>query len=120
MDLKKESKLLRIFMSNTDKFGNEPLYEFIVYEAKKNGMAGATVLKGVMGFGGSSKVNSLKFWEISEKLPVVIEIIDDAEKIERFFKTIKPHFDKIEKGFMITIEKVNVVLYKSGKTNQIY
>jgi uncharacterized protein len=115
MDLNKEVKLLRIFMSNTDKFKNKPLYEVIVYAAQRYGIAGATVLKGVMGFGESSRVNSLKFWEISEKLPVVIEIIDDAKKIEGFFETIKPYFEKINKGFIVTIEKVNVVLYKTGK-----
>ena len=115
MDINKEISLLRIFMSNTDKFKNQPLYELIVYEAKNFGMAGATVLKGVMSFGGSSQIHSLKLWELSEKLPIVIEIIDETEKIKGFFNTIKPYFDKIDKGFIITIEKVNVVLYKTGK-----
>jgi uncharacterized protein len=115
MDLNKEVKLLRIFMSNTDKFKNKPLYEVIVYAAQRYGMAGATVLKGVMGFGESSRINSLKFWEVSEKLPVIIEIIDDAKKIEGFFETIRSYFEKIDKGFIVTIEKVNVVLYKTGK-----
>jgi PII-like signaling protein len=115
MNINNEVKLLRIFMSNTDKFKHEPLYEVIVYDAKRYGIAGASVLKGVMGFGASSAVNSMKFWEISEKLPVIVEIIDNAEKIESFFETIKPYFDKIEKGFLVTIETVNVVLYKSGK-----
>jgi hypothetical protein len=115
MNINDEVKLLRIFMSNTDKFKHKPLYEVIVYAAKRYGMAGATVLKGIVSYGASSGISSVKFWEISEKLPIVIEIIDDAEKIEKFFETIKPYFDKIEKGFLITIEKVNVVLYKSGK-----
>jgi len=115
MDLNKETKLLRIFMSNTDKFKNKPLYEVIVYAAQRYGVTGATVLKGVMGFGASSKINSLKFWEVSEKLPVVIEIIDDAKKIEAFFETIRPYFEKIDKGFIVTMERVNVILYKTGK-----
>jgi PII-like signaling protein len=115
MDLNKDTRLLRIFMSNTDKFKNKPLYEVIVYAAQRFGIAGATVLKGIMSFGESSRINSLKFWEVSEKLPVVIEIIDEANKIESFFESIKPYFEKINKGFIVTIEKVNVVLYKTGK-----
>lgn len=115
MNTAKEIKLLRIFMSNTDKYNHEPLYELIVYSAHKQGLAGATVLKGVLSFGSSSIINSLKFWETSEKLPVVIEIIDEAEKIENFFETIKPYFEKTDKGFLATIEKVNVVYYKTGR-----
>lgn len=114
MDKNDEYKLLRVFMSNTDKFVQQPLYEVIVYEAKKQGLSGATVLKGVMGFGSSSKINSLKFWEISEKLPVVVEIIDKKDKIDKFYETILPYFDKIKKGILVTIDDTNVVLSKTG------
>lgn len=102
-------------MSNTDKFNHQPLYELIVYSAHKYGLTGATVLKGVLSFGSSSVINSMKLWESSEKLPVVIEIIDETEKIESFFESIIPYFEKTEKGFLATIEKVNVVYYKTGK-----
>lgn len=115
MNTAKEIKLLRIFMSNTDKYDHQPLYEHIVYSAHKQGLAGATVLKGVLSFGSSSVINSLKLWETSEKLPVIIEIIDETEKIEIFFESIKPWFEKSEKGFLATIEKANVVYYKTGK-----
>jgi uncharacterized protein len=115
MDFDKEISLLRIFMSNTDRLKNKPLYEVIVYAAQRFGIAGATVLKGIMSYGASSRINSMKFWEVSEKLPVVIEIIDETNKIEKFFDLIKPYFEKIDKGFIVTIEKVNVVLYKTGK-----
>ncbi len=115
MDTNKEIKLLRIFTSSTDKFKHKLLYEVIVYAAKKQGLAGATVLKGVMGFGASCEVNSIRFWEVAEKLPVVVEIIDEAERIDKFYKTIEPYFDKVNKGLLITIETVNVVLFKSGK-----
>jgi len=107
-----ETKLLRIFMSNTDKFKRKPLYEVIVYAAKKYGMKGATVLKGVMSYGSRSGVNSTKLWEVSEKLPIVIEIIDESDKIEEFFLKIKPYFDKVNKGLLVTIEKANVVFHK--------
>jgi uncharacterized protein len=114
METKGEAQLLRIFISNTDKFKHIPLYEMIVFAAKRYGLSGATVLKGIMGYGSSSVVRSMKFWEITEKLPVVIEIVDEAEKIEKFTKKILPWFDKLRYGCMITVEKANIVLYKQG------
>ena len=72
MESQGEAKLLRIFISSTDKFKHTPLYEVIVYAAKRYKLAGATVLKGVMGFGSSSAISTMKFWEISEKLPTIL------------------------------------------------
>jgi hypothetical protein len=120
MESQGEAKLLRIFISSTDKFKHTPLYEVIVYAAKRYKLAGATVLKGVMGFGSSSAISTMKFWEISEKLPMVIEIIDEPEKIDKFFEIIKPYFEKIRYGCIITIEKANVVLYKTGKKKTMF
>lgn len=114
MEIKNEAKLLRIFISNTDKFKHNQLYEMVVFAAKRYGLAGATVLKGEMGYGSSSVIHSVKFWEITEKLPVVIEIIDEAEKIERFTEKILPWFEKLRYGCMITVETANIVLYKQG------
>jgi uncharacterized protein len=114
MEFNGETKLLRIFISSTDKFKNTPLYEVIVYAAKRYGMAGATVIRGVMGYGSSSAISSIKFWEISEKLPMIIEIVDESEKVERFFEIIKPYFEKIRYGSVITMEKANVIFYKTG------
>ena len=111
MEIKGEAKVLRIFISNTDKFKHNSLYEMIVFAAKRYGLAGATVLKGVMGYGSSSVIHSVKFWEITEKLPVVIEIVDEAEKIEKFTEKILPWFEKLKYGCMITVEKVNLFLY---------
>ena len=108
-------KLMRIFISSTDKFKHSPLYEVLVYAAKRNGLAGATVLKGVMGFGASSKmISTIKLWDVTEKLPMVVEIIDEAQKIEYFYKLIEPYFGKIRYGCLITIEEINVALYKEG------
>lgn len=114
MEIRGEAKLLRIFISNTDKFKHTPLYEMIVIAAKRYGMAGATVIKGTMGYGSSSIVRSVKFWEITEKLPVVVEIIDEADKIEKFTEKILPWFEKLKYGCMITVEKANIILYKQG------
>jgi uncharacterized protein len=114
MEIKGEAKLLRIFISNTDKFKHNLLYEMIIFAARRYGLAGATVLKGVMGYGSSSVIRSEKFWELTEKLPVVIEIVDESEKIEKFTEKILPWFEKLRYGCMITVEKANIVLYKKG------
>lgn len=115
MDTSKNISLLRVFVSSTDIIDHEPLYEYITKKAKSYGMAGATVLRGVMGYGASSKIHSAKFWELTEKLPMVIEIIDETEKVESFYNTIKPTLESIPKGILATIEKAQVLLYKSGK-----
>lgn len=115
MEIKGEAKLLRIFISNTDKLKHTLLFEAIVFAAKRYGMAGATVLKGTMGYGTGSVIHSIKFWEITEKLPVVVEIIDESEKIDRFTEKILPWFDMLPYGCMITAEKANIILHKQGK-----
>lgn len=120
MEIKGEAKILRVYISNTDKFRHTPLYEVIVFAAKRYGMAGATVLRGFMGFGSSSVIYSTKFWEITEKLPVVVEIIDESEKIERFFETIKPYFEKLPTGCLVTIDKANIALFKTGKKKSFF
>jgi PII-like signaling protein len=119
MKVNSEARLLRIFISSTDKFKHTPLYEVIVYAAKRYGLSGATVLKGMMGYGASSVISSVKLWEVSTKLPIVIEIIDESEKIEKFVEIILPYFDKIRYGGMITLEKVTIVLHKKGLKKKI-
>lgn len=109
-----DAKILRIYISSTDKFKHTPLFEMIVYAAKRYGISGATVLKGVMGYGGSSSISSAKFWEITEKLPMVVEIIDEPAKIDWFLGIIKPFFDKIRNGCVITTENTHVCFYKTG------
>jgi len=110
-----EAKILRIFTSNTDKFKHSLLYETIVFAAKRYDMAGATVTKGIMGFGSSSVIRSVKFWEVTEKLPIVIEIVDEAAKIDAFVEKLLPWFDYLPKGCLITVENVSVLLCKQGK-----
>ncbi len=115
MVIKGEAKLLRIFISSTDKLNHEPLYQVIVFKAKEQGIAGATVLKGIMGYGSSSSgVYSPTNWEINEKVPLVIEILDETEKIEKFTDIILPLFESLNKGCMITLESANIILHKKG------
>lgn len=109
-----KAKRLRIYISSTDKFKHSPLYEVIVYAARRYGITGATVIKGIMGFGTSSEIYSNKLWEISEKLPLVVEIIDEPDKIDSFFESIRPYFEKIGKGHIITIDETMVIMHKPG------
>lgn len=118
MEMKGEAKLLRIFISSTDKFKHQPLYEVIVFNAKQQGLAGATVLKGIMGYGSSSDIYSPTNWELTEKVPLVVEIVDESAKIERFIEVILPIFDSLDKGCMITVEKANIILHKKGVKKQ--
>ena len=107
-------KRLRIYISSTDKFEHKPLYEVIVYSAKSNGITGATVMKGIMGYGSSSEIYSNKLWEISEKLPLVVEIIDDSAKIDKFIESMKLYIDQSGKGHIITVDETTIVMHKTG------
>lgn len=105
---------MRIYASSTDKMDGKPVYESIVFKAKKMDLSGATAFRGVMGFGASSVVHTSKLWELTEKLPVVVEIVDDKKKILLFFESIKHSLDNMTKGCLVTIEEVEVLLYKAG------
>lgn len=111
---------LRIYISSTDKFRHTPLSETIIFAARRYGLAGATLLRGSMGYGSSTVVHMTKFWEITEKLPVIIEIIDNSDKIDQFLEVILPWFEKIPTGCLITSEKVRVVLSKPGRTKKFF
>ena len=108
MVLPPESVLLRVFIGESDKHGHQPLYEAIVQEARKRGMAGATVLHGVMGFGASSRIHSSKILRLSEDLPIVVEIVDRADRIEAFL----PGLDAMVGEGLVTLEKVRVIAYR--------
>jgi PII-like signaling protein len=114
MENNSEAWVLRIFIGSTDQINQTPLYEYLVFQAKKKGIAGATVTKGIMGFGASSVIHSYKFWEVSDKVPMVVELVDDEDKIRSFYETIRPQIESMKYGCLATIEKVNVLLYKSG------
>jgi len=104
-----EGKLLRVFIGEADKWQGKPLYEEIVLLAKKNGMAGATVIKGFLGFGCKSHMHTAKLLRLSEDLPIIIEIVDSEEKITQFL----PLLDEMVKEGLITLEKAQVVMYRA-------
>lgn len=114
MENNSEASILRIFIGSTDRIKQEILSESIVFKAKEAGLAGASVFKGVMGYGASSVIRSYKFWEVSEKLPIVIEIIDEEDKVLSFFETIRPMLESMRYGCLVIKEKVDVLLVKPG------
>lgn len=110
-NLPEESLLLRIFIGETDKRDGRPLYELIVEEARRRGLAGATVLRGVMGFGAHSRIHTTKVLRLSEDLPMIIEIVDEADKINAFL----PDLDKMIAEGLVTLERVRIILYRDGR-----
>jgi PII-like signaling protein len=111
MQIPKQALLLRIFIGEDDKFGGSPLYEAIVLRAREMHLAGATVLRGPMGFGASSRLHTAKILRLSEDLPLVIEIVDSEDKINQFL----PVLDGIMSSGLITLEKVQVLQYGARK-----
>lgn len=111
-----ENSILKIYASSTDKLGTHLLYEHIVYLAKEKGISGVTVYRGIMGYGSSSHhISSSKFWELTEKLPAVIEIIDKTVVLESFFRMIEQDLLKMPKGCLVTMDPILVKLHKPGK-----
>ncbi|MBF6595017.1 MAG: DUF190 domain-containing protein [Thermaceae bacterium] len=112
MRLEGEAKLLRIFIGESDKWQGRPLAEAIVLEAKKAGLAGVTVFKGFMGFGAHSRIHSAKILQLSEDLPVLLEVVDTEEKIRAFLPTLE---GMVGEG-LVTLEKVEVIRYQAGSS----
>jgi len=115
MRLEGEAKLLRIFLGELDKVGHKPLYEILVEQARKAGLAGATVLRGVEGFGAGTVIHKAKLLELSEDLPFVIEIVDSEEKIKEFLKIVDELFEQANCGGLVTMEKMNIIKYTHPK-----
>ena len=108
MKLPSEAELLRIFIGEADKFEGKPLYEVIANLAHRKGMAGATVIRGLMGFGAHSSMHTAKILRLSEDLPIIIEIVDEPQKIE----ALLPELDKMITEGLVTLEKIRVIAYR--------
>lgn len=116
MKLAGEGKLLRIFLGESDKLEHKPLFEVIVRAARQAGLAGATVLRGVEGYGAHSRViHTAKILRLSEDLPIVVELVDTEENIRTFLPVVDDLFEQAGCGGMVTIEKAEVIRYKAGK-----
>jgi PII-like signaling protein len=107
--LEGDGQLLRIFVGESDRWHGKPLYGAIVERARKEGLAGATVVRGLEGFGAHSRLHTTRILRLSEDLPIVIELVDTAEKIEAFL----PGLDEMVSEGMVTLEKVRVIAYRA-------
>lgn len=110
MRLSGTGKLLRIFVGESDRHGSEPLHEYLLRRAREHGLAGATVLRGMAGFGANSRLHSAKVLRLSADLPVVIEIVDTADKIESFLPIVD---EAVDEG-LATLETVEIRLYRGN------
>jgi len=109
MQIPQDGTLLRIFIGEADKYEHKPLYEWIVLQAREQGLAGATVLRGMMGFGANTRqIHTFRFDTLSEDLPIIIEIVDTQEKLERYLQSIEPHLT----AGLVTLEKAHVKFYR--------
>jgi PII-like signaling protein len=115
MQIPQEAMLLRIFLGESDRWHHQPLYEALVLKARELHLAGATVLRGPMGFGKSSLLHTAKILRLSLDLPLVIEIVDTEEKINGFL----PWLDEMMKGGLVTLEKVRVLHYRADEAPKL-
>jgi PII-like signaling protein len=115
MHLPHDAMLLRIFIGESDRWHHQPLYEALVLKAREMHLAGATVLRGPIGFGKSSRIHTAKILRLSMDLPIVIEIVDTEEKLNVFL----PVLDEMMKGGLVTLEKVRVIDYRAGSETEI-
>ena len=113
--LSADGSRLRIYIGESDRYERQPLYEWIVTQAKAKGLAGATVLRGLMGFGANTRViHTFKIERLSEDLPIIIELVDAADKIEAFLSFVEQH---IHSGLLVTMEKVEIRFYREDKSS---
>jgi len=114
MQLPEDAVLLRIYVGERDRWQHQPLYEAIVLKARELHLAGATVLRGPMGFGAASRIHTAKILRLSMDLPIVIEIVDTDDKVQ----TLLPFLDEMMGGGLVTLDKIRVIHYREGKKNR--
>jgi uncharacterized protein len=111
MKIPEDGQLLRIFIGESDQWHGKPLYEAIILHCRRMGIAGATMLRGLMGYGAASRIHTAKILRLSEDLPIIVEIVDSAEKITALLPSIE---EMVQEG-LVTLESVRVLQYRSGK-----
>jgi PII-like signaling protein len=116
MKITGQAKMLTIYLGESEKYKLRPLYEAIVYAAKRTGLSGVTVIRGIMSFGPNSKqIHTSNLFSLSDDLPVKIEIIDSIEKIEQFVETVEKMFEKSDSVGLISMQDIQVIRYKSNQ-----
>ncbi|MEW6127715.1 MAG: DUF190 domain-containing protein [Acidobacteriota bacterium] len=113
MKISEEGQLLRIFIGESDSWQGKPLYEAIIFKSREMGIAGATMFRGLMGYGANSRIHTAKILRLSEDLPVIVEIVDSAEKIA----ALLPAIDEMVQEGLVTLENVRVIHYRHKKLN---
>ncbi len=117
MEIKGQAVLLRIFVGESDKAGHLPLYEAIVRAARDAGLAGASVLKGVLGYGATARIRTAKILDLSADLPMVVEIVDEEAKVAAFHARLSELFEQADSGGLVTLENIRVVRYLPGRAD---
>ncbi|NOY94862.1 MAG: DUF190 domain-containing protein [Chlorobi bacterium] len=115
MKIKGSAWLLKIYTGEGDKVNGRPLYEEIVFEARKKGLAGATVTKGLMSYGASHSIHTMKIFALSSDLPIIIEVIDKKEKLQKFIDKVNELFELSKKGGLVTLQPLQVIMYRKGE-----
>jgi len=115
MQLPEDAVLLRIYIGESDRWQHQPLYEAIVLKARELHLAGATVLRGPMGFGAASRIHTAKILRLSMDLPIVIEIVDTNDQVQ----ALLPFLDEMMDGGLVTLDKIKVIHYREGKENPL-
>jgi PII-like signaling protein len=118
MELTGEAKLLRIFVGESDKVQHVPLYEALVREARNSGLAGATAWRGTLSYGSASRIRTAKILDLSSDLPMIVEIADEASKINAFLPVVDRLFEASNGGGLVTIENVQIIRYHPGSRSR--
>lgn len=119
METSEKTGILKIYVGESDKVHGRILFEEIVFEARNAGLAGATVYKGIMSYGASHSIHTIKIFALSSDLPVVIEIIDNIEKLDEFIDKVNELLDLSKKGGLVTFQELNVLRYEKGEKYKI-
>jgi hypothetical protein len=115
MKIEGSAGILKIYVGESDKINGRPLYEEIVFDARKEGLAGATVTKGVMSFGASHSIHTIKIFALSSDLPIVVEIVDSEEKLRKFAEIVNRLIDAGKKGGLVILTPAEVLKYQPGE-----
>jgi len=115
MEISGQAVLLRVFVGESDKIGHLPLYEAIVKRARDAGLAGATVLKGVLGYGATARIRTTKILDLSADLSMVVEIVDEEARVDNFRETLSDLFEQANCGGLVTLENIRVIHYVPEK-----
>ncbi len=119
MELSEKTGVLKIYTGETDKVHGRPLFEEIVFRARNEGLAGATAFKGIMSFGASHSIHTMKIFALSGDLPVIVEIVDNIDKLDEFVPVVQELMNLSKKGGMITLQEVDVLRYKVGEKYRV-